>query len=516
MQRNLEALTGETFDLLIIGGGITGAGVALDAATRGLRVALIDKGDFASGTSSVSSKLIHGGLRYLEHGQIALVWEALHERAVLLRNAPHLVQPLRFIIPFFRASRVPWWKWRIGLTLYDLLAGAGNIRRSRPLSSRQVQSEVTDLQRAPHYGGVEYFDAQMDDARLCLAVLKTAARHGAILANYVEAVHFERGSTWAVRALDCAPAPSWGRHSCPPADKNVCPTSTVRARLVLNAAGPWADAVSKLAGDSSDAHLQPTKGVHIIVPSKDCSAALLLLHPRDGRVFFVIPWLGKTLIGTTDTFTAESPDELEVTREDVAYLKEGYDHYFQTRLTSRDVLGSFAGLRPLLRARSGQPSALSREFRLIESASGMLTALGGKYTTYRAMAERITDVACRRLGMRRRCRTMELALAGAPSIPWQDFLQKAIPQLRSRHGLSERVALHLLRRYGEDAMQVAEYAQRHAEWAQPICPGEPDICAELEYQRAHEMALCPADHFLRRTRLGLWHSNWPATVGVDS
>ncbi|MCI0379516.1 MAG: glycerol-3-phosphate dehydrogenase [Gemmataceae bacterium] len=512
MQRNLEALTGETFDLLIIGGGITGAGVALDAATRGLRVALIDKGDFASGTSSVSSKLIHGGLRYLEHGQFSLVWEALHERAVLLRNAPHLVQPLRFIIPFFRASRVPWWKWRIGLTLYDLLAGAGNIRRSRPLSHRQVQREFADLQCAPQYGGVEYFDAQMDDARLCLAVLKTAAQHGAIVANYVEAVSFEWGSACSVRALDCAPAPSWGRHSCLPADKNVCPTSTVRARLVLNAAGPWADAVSKLAGDAGDAHLRPTKGVHIIVPPRGLFAALLLLHPRDGRVFFVMPWHGRTLIGTTDTFSAESPDELEVTQEEVAYLLEGYNRFFQTPLASSDVLGSFAGLRPLLRARPGQPSALSREFRLIESAHGMLTAIGGKYTTYRAMAERITDVVCRRLDVRRSCRTKSLLLTGAPSVPWQEFLQETLPLLTTKYALSERVALHLLQRYGEDALQVAEYAGRQVEWAQPICPGEPDLRAELEFQRAQEMALCPADHFLRRTRLGLWHANWQAQV----
>src|SRR5262245_44315293 len=204
MHRSLDELYGETFDLLILGGGITGAGVALDAALRGLRVALIDKGDFAGGTSSASSKLVHGGLRYLEHGGFPLVYEALHERALLLRNAPHLVRPLRFVLPFYRGARVSPWKWRTGLTLYDLLAGRGNIRRSRPVSVHHLRRQFPGLQAAGLSGGAEFYDAQMDDARLCIEVIRTAVERGVCAANYVEAVAFTLSGSQlsGVRAVD--------------------------------------------------------------------------------------------------------------------------------------------------------------------------------------------------------------------------------------------------------------------------------------------------------------------------
>src|SRR5207253_665318 len=236
MKRNLDAFTDETFDLLILGGGITGAGVALDATLRGLRVALIDKGDFASGTSSVSSKLVHGGLRYLEHADFALVYEALAERRRLLGNAPHIVRPLRFLLPFYRRARVPPWKWRLGLTLYDMLAGRGNIRRSRPLRPGELRRAVPALRSTDLRGAAAYYDAQMDDARLCIEVMRTAAAHGACVANYVEAVAFERrgGMIQGVRALDRVS----GREL------------VVTARQVLNATGPWVDDVCRLAGDT--------------------------------------------------------------------------------------------------------------------------------------------------------------------------------------------------------------------------------------------------------------------------
>src|SRR5690242_18824888 len=284
MKRDVGALAGETFDLLILGGGITGAGVALDAALRGLRVALIDKGDFASGTSSVSSKLVHGGLRYLEHGDFRLVYEALHERRRLLRNAPHLVRPLRFVLPFYAGARVPPWKWRVGLTLYDVLAGAGNIHRSRSVVTTRLHRDLPHLRTKELLGGAEFYDAQMDDARLCLEVVRTAALHGAAVANYVEAVAFERagGLITGVQARDHV----------------LGGELVIRARQVVNATGPWGDRLRQLAGDDSGPLLRPTKGVHLIAPDLGLTAAFLLLHPADGRVFFVIPWLGKTLLGT--------------------------------------------------------------------------------------------------------------------------------------------------------------------------------------------------------------------------
>src|SRR5262245_39426435 len=278
MRRDLDALGGERFDLLVLGGGITGAGVALDAALRGLRVALVDKGDFASGTSSISSKLVHGGLRYLEYGAFGLVYEALHERARLLRNAPHAVRPLRFVLPFYAGARVPGWKWRAGLLLYDLLAGAGNLRRSRALPRQALQREFPRLARAGLGGGAEFFDAQMDGARLCVEVGRCAAAHAAVVANYVEAVAVETagGAVTGVRALDRRR----GREL------------RVRARQVLNATGPWVDGVRRLLGEEAPL-LAPTKGVHLVAPGPAPGAAFLLLHPADGRVFFVLPWMNK-------------------------------------------------------------------------------------------------------------------------------------------------------------------------------------------------------------------------------
>jgi glycerol-3-phosphate dehydrogenase len=490
MKRTLAPLADGPFDLLVLGGGITGAGVALDAALRGLRTALIDRADFASGTSNASSKLVHGGLRYLEHGDFRLVYEALHERRRLLHNAPHLVRPLRFVLPFYRGARVPPWKWRAGLLLYDGLAGRGNLRRSRALPLARLRREFPGLHRDGLLGGAAYYDAQMDDARLCVAVLKTAARAGACLANYVEATAFETagGRIAGVRARDHVGGTDFA----------------IRAQVVLNATGPWVDRVCRLAGDDSGPHLRPTKGVHLVAPGCGLRAAFLLLHPDDGRVLFVIPWLGKTLIGTTDTDSDAPPDALAVTPAEVDYLLRAHNHYFSPSLAPGDVLGSFAGLRPLVRARPTDPSSLSREFRLFWSPSGLLTAAGGKYTTYRHMAEVITDAVAARLGRQTRCHTTNYALDGAPAVPWPEFEEAETKALASRHGLKEEAARHLVNRYGTRAADVAAYLVGDAGLAEPVVEGEPDLRGEFVYQREHEMAIRPEDYLLRRTRLGLF------------
>lgn len=490
MKRLPEALTDGTFDLLVLGGGITGAGVALDATLRGLRVALIDRGDFAGGTSSVSSKLVHGGLRYLERGDFKLVYEALHERRLLLHNAPHLVHPLRFVLPFYRDARVPPWKWRLGLLCYDLLAGRGNLRRSRSLPLARLLAELPELRTQSLVGGADYYDAQMDDARLCLEVIRTAWESGAVVVNYVEAVAFEKraGVIGGVRAVDRA-----GSREL-----------VIQARQILNATGPWVDAVCRLAGDTDGPHLQPTKGVHLVAPDLGLSSALLLLHPRDGRVFFVIPWLGKTLLGTTDTEEPSSPEEVRVTPEDVQYLLDGYNHHFGTPLSPREVLGHFVGVRPLLRARPQEPSAVSREFRVFASPSGLLSVVGGKYTTYRHMAEVITDTVMQRLGRRCRETTSRTPLVGAPTQAWPLFRSRAVADL-TRLGASAPTALHLVQRYGACVDAIADLIRANPALLQPIHPEEPDVCAELVYQREQEMALFPADFLLRRTKVGLFH-----------
>jgi glycerol-3-phosphate dehydrogenase len=501
LNRNVDSLQDQRFDLLILGGGITGAGVALDAALRGFRTALIDKGDFASGTSSVSSKLVHGGLRYLEHGGFHLVYEALHERRLLLENAFPLVRPLRFVIPFYRRSRMPAWKARAGLVLYDLLAGSSNLRRSQPLTKKVLHEQFPDLRREHILGGAEYYDAQMDDARLCLSVIRTASLQGARVANYVEAIAFEKreGRVTAVRARDQVTGVEF----------------VIHARQILNATGPWSDAVARLAGDNTGPLLQPTKGVHVIVPHRNTGSALLLLHPADGRVFFIIPWMQKTLIGTTDTITDESPDSLTVTPEEIDYLLQGFNHYFAPRLLATDVLGHFAGLRPLMRSRPGKPSSLSREYRIVKSPSGLISVAGGKYTTYRRMAEVITDTIARRLGTRGPCRTHHFRLDGALShSSWQTQLrhgQLSLPKTevdylrQSCPPLDETSAGHLVWRYGNRARNVAQYLSQDSQSIESIVPGEPDLRGELAYQSDQELAIYPSDFALRRTRLGLFH-----------
>jgi glycerol-3-phosphate dehydrogenase len=490
MKRSTDALSDEEFDLLIVGGGITGAGVALDAQLRGLRVALIDKGDFGSGTSCSSSKLVHGGLRYLEYGEFGLVFEALRERGRLLRNAPHAVRPLRFVLPFRAGDRVRPWKWRAGLQLYDLLAGSANIRRARPLQLGPLCREFPRLVRRSLLGAAEYHDAQMDDARLCLEAVRTAWLHGARVANHVEATAFERngGRLTGARAVDHLTGAEL----------------RIRARVILNAAGPWGDAVRRLAGDAGEPLLAPTKGVHLVAPGRGLTAAFLLLHPADGRVFFAMPWLGKTLIGTTDTDWARGPDDVGAEAADVAYLLAGHNHHFDPPVAADELLGVFAGLRPLLRT-TGDPSSRSREYRIVEGPGGLLTVAGGKYTTYRAMAETITDQVVRRLGLRRRCRTRDFRLDGAPPGDWPRYAEETLAKLCARYTLAPPTARHLLDRYGTRALDVAAYLDRAPELAKPIVAGEPDLHAELAYQRDHEMAMTPADFLLRRTRLGLFH-----------
>lgn len=499
MNREPGRLGEKTFDLLILGGGITGAGVALDAAQRGLSVALVDRGDFASATSSASSKLVHGGLRYLEHAQFGLVFEALKERRHLLQNAPHLVRPLRFILPFYRDSRLPRWKARIGLWLYDVLAGSHNLWRSRDLSALRLGRAFPAMRSTGLLGGASYYDAQMDDARLCLEVVRTAASCGANIANYVEAIGMDVSASTGVALLR---------------DRLTEEKIEVRARQVLNTTGPWVDGIRRLAGEKdATPALQPTKGTHVIIkgtPFADGGepgseqTAFTLLHPEDGRVFFVLPWMGHTLLGTTDTFSPESADALTVTKAEEHYLLDGYNCYFKPALNLEDVRGRFAGLRPLLRSASSDPSARSREFRIIEGPHSLLSVAGGKWTTYRHMAELITDRICQRLGVRTRCRTGNQLLDGAPREPWDEFYIREAASISGDFGYDPALASHLVNRYGRHARQVGKLIQERAA-TQPIVDGELDVLGEWEYQRRHEMAMTRVDHLLRRSRIGMWH-----------
>lgn len=387
MQRTFSALESRIFDVLVIGGGITGAGIARDAAMRGLSVAIIDKAQWASGTSSKSSRLIHGGIRYLERGQIGLVRESVREREILLRIAPHLVKPLEFTWPVYRGARLPRWKLRIGLTLYDILAGKRRGRRHRALSAAEVLEQEPGLDPTGLKGGASYFDAATDDAGLTLATVHAAVEAGAVA---VEFAGMESVTRSGGRANGAVVRDMLGDE-----------TADVRARAVVSATGPW--------------QARGTKGSHIAVARSRVSnrSAVTLIAPQDGRVMFVLPDGDRAIVGTTDIYTEESPDEVEASDEEIAYLLRAANHYFpDAKLTEADVLETWAGIRPLATAPPGaRPSSISREHQISHDQSGVIVVTGGKLTTYRSMAAEVADVVERDLGREpRRSPTDEIPL----------------------------------------------------------------------------------------------------------
>lgn len=399
---SLRELSDRVFDALIVGGGITGAGIARDAAMRGLTVALIDKGDFASGTSSRSSRLIHGGVRYLEHGHLHLVFEASGERRRLLRTSPHLVRPLAFTWPVYKGHRLPLWKLATGLTMYDVLALFRNVERHQRLSARDVLAAEPRLCPDGLLGGVRYFDAATDDSRLTLANVLDAQRYGAVVANHVAFTGVASGADGA------------GLHVARAEDALTGTRFEVRAQLLVNATGPWSDAVRQLETGTAASRVQGSKGAHIAVSRERVGnrSAVTLLHPRDGRVMFTLPAGPHTIIGTTDTFTGASPDEVRADEADVAYLLDAANVSFpDARLTRGDVVSAWAGIRPLMPSKGSAVQA-SREHAIAREAR-VVTITGGKLTTYRVMAAEVVDVVQRALRMpRRRARTGQRPLPG--------------------------------------------------------------------------------------------------------
>ncbi len=393
------------FDLAVIGGGITGAGIARDATLRGLSVVLIEKNQFGSGTSSKSSKLIHGGIRYLEQFEFKLVKEALQERGLLLQLAPHLVRPLAFALPVYRGAKNGTWKIRAGLWLYDRLAGKNQIAPHRALSTDELRKSFPALRTDSLRGAFQYWDAQTDDLALVNALIESAQRFDTNAIEETELLGFENANGKIIAAKV----------------KNLKSGETflLRSKLFINAAGPWVDSICKLDDAQSSPKLRLTKGAHLLFASKKIQAGtgLLLLTPQDKRVFFVLPWKGQTLVGTTDTDFQGSPDQVRAETADLDYLLEATRFYFPTlNLKHSDILDSFAGLRPLLRQEKGSASQVSREHQIFESRSGLITIAGGKLTSYRRMAEELVDLTVEKLRLLEPqkqigpCRTKELVL----------------------------------------------------------------------------------------------------------
>lgn len=472
MRRDLDKLKRQTFDLLVIGGGINGAAIAHLAALRGLKTALLEKNDFASGTSSKSSKLMHGGIRYLENFQFALVREALRERHFHVKSLPNLVQPLPFIIPVYKGDRRPLWMMRAGVFLYDLLAGSKNIGRHRSLTAAQVLAMEPSLNPEGLQGGVLYYDALMDDVRVCLENVLSAAERGAVCANYLEVTGFikENGRAAGVTARDLMSEGSSG-------------VLQIHARRVVVCAGAWTNELLKQDDSRAAERVRPTKGAHLVIDKKISERALLIPARRDKRIFFVIPWKTGTMIGTTDTDFTGTPDHVKAEAEDLDYLIQEAARVFPgLNFSSRDIRISFAGLRPLLR-HEGTASGISREHEIFESGSGVSYIAGGKYTTYRAIAEDFVG-----------------KLISGPSIEkfYGSTIKDKAEALAARSGVPVATAEYLLNLYGSRAADVLSLVSKNSSLGQPISPGYPAILAQLHYSRDVEMALTAEDVFARR------------------
>ncbi|TSK05750.1 MAG: FAD-dependent oxidoreductase [Geobacter sp.] len=489
---NLDLLkSGRTFDMLVIGGGATGCGIAVDAANRGLSVALVDRGDFGGGTSSKSTKLLHGGVRYLESAvmhmdrvQFNLVRDGLHERTVLLRIAPHLCHRLTLVTPLYGLGQVPY-VWS-GLKLYDLLAGDAGLGHSRFVSRGEMLRRFPMIREEGLKGGVQYYDGQFNDVRMNIALARTAAREGAVICNYVEAVGLvrEKGRVAGAVVRDPINGTSW----------------QIRARCVVNACGSSADMVRRMDDPTAASLLRVSRGIHIVLPGRfaPMEAGVMIPKTDDGRVLFILPWEGACLVGTTEE-PAEA-DELPLAREkDVEYLLRHVRRYFKLGAKSQDITASWAGLRPLVHDPfTADTAELARDHVISCSPTGLITIVGGKWTTYRKMALDTVDYVVKNVGLAATgpCRTDRLVLDGG-----ENFRDGSAVELARNFGLDLDVALHLHRSYGDHALEVARLCQGGL--GERLVAGHPYLKGEVIYAVRHEMALTVLDFVERRVPLAL-------------
>jgi len=505
----LRRLAEEQFDVLVIGGGVTGAGVALDAASRGLRTALVEKDDFASGTSSKSSKMVHGGLRYLQQREIRLVYENLAERQRLLDNAPHLVTRLPFLIPLFGrngvVSKTVARTYSYALWMYDLTGGFRIGSLHRRIDKLEALAHLPTLQADRLVAGFLYFDARADDARLVLSLVRTAVLdHGAVAANYTKTVELLTDKHGKVEGALVRPTamPGPPRDSDGPGGTGHDTTTAegadilIRARVVVNATGVWADDVRALDGGIHPHSIRPAKGIHVTVPASrlPCDIAAVIPVPNDKRSVFVVSWPESDLVyvGTTDTDYDGPLDDPACTPDDVDYLLDAVNAATTSNLTRADVTGVWAGLRPLLAPpsdghhQSERTSDLSRRHTVRTSLHGVVTVTGGKLTTYRKMAEDTMAQVVQMLPEEptvKRCVTRRLRLRGAP-----------------RPGSGHSVDGHLWGRYGTESDAVLAVAEGRPELLEPVVEGLPYIGAEVVYAAREEMAMSVEDVLARRTR----------------
>ena len=488
-EEQLSALQRETFDLLVIGGGATGAGVALDAASRGLKTALVERFDFSAGTSSRSTKLIHGGVRYLEaavkhfdRSQFNLVRDALKERAVLLEIAPHLARPLPLVTPIYNWLDVPY--IMTGLKLYDWLAGKANLHPSRFVDAHEALNRFPMLKKEGLRGGVIYYDGQFDDARMNVAIALTAVEQGAAVANHVEVTHLLKisGEVSGAGVRDTLSGECW----------------EINAKVVVNATGPFADAVRRMDDPDAAPMLSASSGAHVVLDARFSppETGLLIPETEDGRVLFLLPWLGHTLVGTTDS-PATIQSHPRATEDEIAYILRHVHKYFSVPVSRSDVKAAWSGLRPLVSDPAAADTAqLSRDHVINVSSSKLLTIAGGKWTTYRKMALDTVNEAQRLggLGGLSSTRTEKIKLVGA-----QGYSPRGAGELQEVFGLEPDVASYLNRAYGDRAPQLARLAQDG--YGERLVPGHAYLDAEIVYGAKEEAARSTVDILARRTRL---------------
>jgi glycerol-3-phosphate dehydrogenase len=496
----LQALAQEEFDVVVVGGGITGAGVALDAATRGYSVALLERADYASGTSSRSSKLVHGGLRYLQNFDLGLVREALLERRLMVKLAPHLVRPLELVVPAFEGGR-PDRLVGVGLNLYDVMSVERNRLRSRRARKTSEDGEFWSPARHRVISGVEvmrllpalaareptsgylFYDCQTDDVRLVLTVLGEAERFGTVCANRVAVTGLvERdGRARGVQATDLESGSE----------------IEVSAANVVNATGVWADELrpQELHDEAELPRIRPSRGTHVTLRQEDLPLVAGAIVPAgEGRSIFALPWLGRALVGTTDNDYEGPLAHVRPSGEDVAYLLDAVNEFFGSSLSAGDLTGAFAGVRPLISTGDPKKSVdISRKAELYETSSGMITITGGKLTTWRRMAKQTVDRLVEREARDAPCRTHEIPLG-------QAIDAHELPRVE---GVPESSYGPLAARYGHAAHDVLALAAERGELAQPVLEGEPDLLAEVVLAARREQARSIGDVLLRRTRLGL-------------
>jgi glycerol-3-phosphate dehydrogenase len=499
---HLAQLQTELFDVCIIGGGASGAGCALDAASRGLRTALIERDDFASATSSASTKLVHGGVRYLEQAfknfdpkQLSMVRKGLHERRTLLHVAPHLAHSLALLTPC-----KTWFAglyFTIGLKLYDLLAGNRRMAPSRWLTRDDALEYFPAFSKTSFQSAVLYYDGQFDDARFNLGLIQTAAKLGASVANHCSAVQFETDEEGKIRAVLVR-------------DELTGETFWLRAKIFINATGTLADWLRQEANPQKITRMRASKGAHVVLPMDavgPTQAALLVPETSDGRVLFAIPWRGHYLIGTTDT-EADPTETPYLLPDETEYLIEHVNQYLAKPLTVDQVRGGFAGLRPLLQADPNASSAaLVRDHDVeIDEQSGLVSLMGGKWTTYRLMAQDTIDACCTQLGIQKTSQTDEVKLLGG-----EGYGPKYVHSLTNRHpNIPAATIKHLTETYGTQAGVLIQLMEQNPTLAQTLVSGHPFLLAEVIYAAREEMALTLDDLLIRRIRLGL--VDWQAAI----